>query len=56
MLQVHSKIVNISSSSWLWAIRSRDLSQADKKITLAKSEQVKKEIVKMTTFHHFEGK
>ena len=39
------------------AIRSRDLSQAEKKITVAKAEQILKMTtisLKMTTFNHFE--
>jgi hypothetical protein len=35
-------VVYICSSSWLLAIRSRDLSQAEKKITVAKGEQIEK--------------
>ena len=50
-------MVYICSSSWLLADKSRDLSQAVKKITVAKVEQIKEWqvfLLKMTTFDHFE--
>ena len=43
-----SKVVYVSSSFWLLAIGSRDLSQAKKKITVAKAE-----LLKMTIFGYF---
>ena len=52
-------MVYICSSSWLLADKSRDLSQAVKKITVAKVEQIKEWqvfLLKMTTFDHFELK
>ena len=33
-------VVCICSSSWLLAVKSRDLSQTEKKITIAKAEQI----------------
>ena len=36
----HSRLVCICSGSWLLAVKSRDLSKAEKKITIAKVVQV----------------
>ena len=51
---VHS----ICSSFWLLTDESRDLSQAEKKITVARAEQNKKNgnyfLLKMATFDRFE--
>ena len=37
-----TEVVYICSSSWLLAVESRDLSPAEKKITVAKPEQIQK--------------
>ena len=40
--EYQSLVVYICSSSWLLAVRSRDLFQAEKEVTLAKPEQILK--------------
>ena len=49
-------MVYICSSNWLLPVGSRDLSQAENKITLGKAEQKECQLfsLKMATFDHFE--
>ena len=51
--QVYIKVVYICSRIWLLAVGSRDLSQAEKKITVAKAEQIQLFSLKMTIFDHY---
>ena len=51
------KVVYMSSSFWLLAVESRDLSQAEKEITAFKAEQINKMTTIFTqnnNFDHFE--
>ena len=46
-------VVYICSSSWLLAGGSRDLSQAEKEVTVAKAEQIKKNTTIFTQNDNF---
>ena len=52
----HSWVVYISSNFWLLAVRSRDLSQAEKEITACKAEQIHNMTTIFTSLVHFKLK
>ena len=51
--QVYIKGVYICSRIWLLAVGSLEISQAEKKITVAKAEQIQLFSLKMTIFDHY---
>ena len=53
-LETHeTEVVDMSSSFWLLALGSRDLSQAEKEITASKAEQIQKMKTIFTQSDHF---